>query len=298
MFMNNILRLVHGLPRINRANNIKMVQVGKRRLHMAIHPGNGKALPLLLLNGIGTNIEMFDPFVEELDPELEVIRFDVPGVGGSPAPLFPLRMKSLARLTARLLDQLGYRQVDVLGASWGGALAQQFAHQYPDRCRRLILASTSAGAFMIPGRFSVLTKMISPERFMRPDYMLAIAPSLYGGRIRSDTSLVRKLLHKVRAPSGLGYYWQLLGSMGWTSIHWLACLRQPTLIIAGDDDPIVPSINAKIMAWLIPKSTLRIIKNGGHLYLLTDAKEAANLVQEFLGFEDPSPGSAVRTGQH
>lgn len=136
---------------------------------------------------------------------------------------------------------------------------------------------------MIPAHISVLIKMISPARYMQPDYMLAIAPSIYGGRIRSDPSLIQKIVHKVRAPSGLGYYWQLLGSLGWTSIHWLGCLRQPTLIIAGDDDPLVPVINAQFLAQLIPKSTLRIMKNGGHLYLLTDAKEAANMVQEFLG---------------
>lgn len=281
--MNKAQRLAAGTHSPHPTEQIRMVAVGKTRLHVAIRSGNGQGVPLLLLNGIGANLEMFDPFVEELDPGLEIIRFDIPGVGNSPAPPIPQSLMALARLTARLLDQLGYRQVDVLGISWGSALAQQFAHQYPDRCRRLILVSTSPGAVMIPGHLSVLIKLMSPARYQRPDTMLVTAPGIYGGRIRSDPGQLRKILQKVRAPSELGYYWQLLGSMGWTSIHWLASLRQPTLIIAGDDDPLAPVINAQFMARLIPKSTLRIIKNGGHLYILTDAREAASMVQEFLG---------------
>ncbi len=280
--MNKAQRSASDPQSTQRANQIKMVPVGKMYLRVAIRSGNGKGLPLLLLNGIGANLEMFDPLIEELDPGLEIIRFDVPGVGNSPPPALPLSLMALARLTARLLDQLGYRQVDVLGISWGGALAQQLAHQHTDRCRRLILVATSPGVLMIPGHISVLMKLISPARYMRPDYMRAIAPSIYGGRIRSDPGLIHEIIHKVRSPSGLGYYWQLLGGMGWTSIHWLASLRQPTLIIAGDDDPLVPIINAELMARLIPHCTLRIIKNGGHLYLMTDAKEAAGMVQEFL----------------
>src|SRR5262249_6886458 len=148
-----------------------------------IQQGNGKGVPLLLLNGIGANLEMFDPFVEALDPALEIIRFDMPGVGDSPPPVLPLTFMALANLTAQLLEQLGYRHVDVLGISWGGALAQQFAHQYPKQCRRLILVATSTGAIMVPARVSVLARMLSPERYLRPDYMQAIAPSIYGGRI-------------------------------------------------------------------------------------------------------------------
>jgi poly(3-hydroxyalkanoate) depolymerase len=280
--MNNLKQLLSGTQNTRRANQIKMVQVGSLRLRVVIRPGNGKGVPLLLINGIGANIEMFDPFVEALDPNLEVIRFDIPGVGDSPPPLFPLTLMTLARLTSQMLEQLGYQQVDALGISWGGALAQQFAYDHPRQCRRLILVATSTGAIMVPAHISVLVKMISPERYLHPSYMQAIAPSIYGGRIRSDLSLIQKILHKVRAPSALGYYWQLLGCVGWTSIHWLTCLRQPTLIIAGDDDPLIPIVNARIMARLIPKSILRIIRNGGHLYLLTDAKEAAEIVQAFL----------------
>src|SRR5262249_57347944 len=111
----------------------------------------------------------------------EAIVFDVPGVGGSPAPRLPYRPWTLVRLTAQLLDQLGYGEVDVLGVSWGGALAQQFAFQQGGRCRRLVLAATSPGHLMIPGRLTVLLKMATPRRYKDPDYMGRIAGDIYAG---------------------------------------------------------------------------------------------------------------------
>ena len=126
------------------------INVAGQRLRVAIRPGNGTRTPLLLMNGIGVNLEVLQSFVDALDPALEIIRFDAPGTGGSPAPLIPYRFTSLARLVTKMLDQSGYKQVDVLGVSWGGGLAQQFAVQYPRRCRRLILVSTGTGAFMVP----------------------------------------------------------------------------------------------------------------------------------------------------
>src|SRR5437660_10655242 len=117
----------------------RTIIVDGQRLRVAIRSGNGTRTPLLLVNGIGVNFEVLQQFVDALDPAIEVIRFDVPGTGGSPAPLIPYRFSSHARLVRKMLDQLGYQQVDVLGVSWGGALAQQSAVQYRARCRRLIL---------------------------------------------------------------------------------------------------------------------------------------------------------------
>src|SRR5256885_7257381 len=129
----------------------RIITVGEQRLRIAIRSGNGTRTPLLLVNGIGVNFEVLQQFVDALNPAIEVLRSDVPGTGGSPAPRIPYRFSAHARLVTKMLDQLGYQQVDVLGVSWGGALAQQFAFQYPRHCRRLILVSTGTGALMVPG---------------------------------------------------------------------------------------------------------------------------------------------------
>ena len=273
------------IMRNDTATETTTVNVKGKPLAVALRPGDGSGPPLLLLNGIGANLEVFDPFLDALDDiggqKIGTIRFDVPGVGGSPPSLFPLRFRGLARLIAQLLDAVGQQEVDGLGISWGGGLAQEFAHQYPQRCRRLVLVSTSTGAISAPGRLSVLAKLLNPRRYAQPSYMASIAPTLYGGEFQQNPDLARAYAQMVRAPHSLGYYRQLLAGVGWTSILWLHQLRQPTLILAGKDDPIVPPVNAKIMARLIPNATLHIV-NGGHLVLLTEKEQMALLVHQFL----------------
>ncbi len=224
---------------------------------------------------------MLQQFVDALDPAIEVIRFDVPGTGGSPAPRTPYRFSVLARLVTKMLDQLGYQQVDALGVSWGGALAQQFAFQYPARCRRLILVSTGTGALMVPGNPSVLAKIATPRRYQNAAYMAQIAGEIYGGKMRTQPELAHEFAHTVRSGGLLGYFYQMLGGVGWTSIFWLRKLRQPTLILHGDDDPLVPLVNAKIMHRLIPHSKLYIFHDG-HLGIGTSARELAQVVDQFL----------------
>ena len=259
----------------------RTISVKGQRLRIAIRPGNGARPPLLLMNGIGVNLEVLQQFVDALDPAIEVIRFDVPGTGGSPAPLIPYRFSALARLATQMLDQLGYQQVDVLGVSWGGGLAQQFAYQFPERCRRVILVSTGTGALMVPGQPSVLAKIATPRRYQDPAHMAQIAGEIYGGKVRKQPELAREFAQTARLGSGLGYLYQLLGAAGWTSVLWLHKLRQPTLILHGDEDPLVPPINAKIMHRLIPHSKLYIFHDG-HLGIGTSAQELAQVVDQFL----------------
>ena len=259
----------------------RTITVKGQRLRIAIRPGNGPRTPLLMMNGIGVNLEVLQPFVDALNPAIEVLRFDVPGTGGSPAPTVPYRFWALARLVAQMLEQLGYQQVDVLGVSWGGGLAQQFAYQYPERCRRLILVSTGTGALMVPGNPSVLMKIATPRRYQDPARMAQIAGEIYGGKVRKQPELAREFAETAHLGSRLGYLYQLLGPAGWTSVPWLHRLRQPTLILHGDEDPLVPVVNAKIMHRLIPHSKLYMFHDG-HLGLGTSAQELAPVVDQFL----------------
>src|SRR5215467_15128182 len=259
----------------------RTITVTGQRLQVAIRSGVGTRTPLLLMNGIGVNLEVLQPFVDALNPAIEVIRFDVPGTGGSPAPLIPYRFSGLARLVAKMLDQFGHLHVDALGVSWGGGLAQQFAFQYPTRCRRLILVSTGTGALMVPGNPAALAKLATPRRYQDLAYMEQIAGEIYGGRIRAHPEYARAFARSIRPGDSLGYLYQMLGGVGWTSLPWLPLLRQPTLIMHGDDDPLVPLVNAKIMHRLIPHSQLYIFHDG-HLGLGTSAQELAQVVDRFL----------------
>ena len=265
---------------------VRRVTVLGHQVRVSVRPGTGPGPPLVICNGIGASLDLLDPFVDAVDPRIEVVRFDVPGTGGSPTPRLPYNFPLLACLLVRLLDQLGYDQFDILGISWGGGLAQQVAFQHPRRCRRLVLVSTATGALMIPANPWVLGKMVTPRRYRDPDYATSVAAQLYGGRMRAEPDLARTLLHQhSRVGSGCGYLLQLLAGAGWTSLPALPFLRQPTLILAGSDDPIIPLANARIMARLLPDATLHVYDDG-HLGLITSAEELAPVVARFLCEDD------------
>jgi len=259
---------------------ISLRNVEGQTLRVGIRRGEKVRPPLLLFNGIGANIELVEPFLDALDGP-EAIIFDVPGVGGSPSPWLPYRPSSLARLSAQLLDQLGHERVDVLGVSWGGALAQQFAFQQGKRCRRLVLAATSPGHLMVPGKLTVLLKMATPRRYRDPHYMKRVAGDIYGGALRASPELLRQHLRHVHWSSDYGYYLQLLAGFGWTSLPWLRFIAQPALVMAGTDDPLVPVVNGRILASLIPDARLVTIDDG-HLFLVTSPGVSAAVISEFL----------------
>ena len=263
-----------------RPGAFRFVDVGRRRLRVAVWPGRPGGVPLLLFNGIGASLEMLVPLAEMLDG-IETITFDVPGVGQSPGPWLPYRLWMLARLAARLLDELGIDRVDVLGVSWGGTLAQQFALQNPRRCRRLVLAATAQGALMLPGSPSVLRHFVTPRRHNDPALRLRIAGSIYGGRARTDPELMRSLDQFIKPASRYAYLLQQIAVAGWTSVPWLPLLRQQTLILAGSDDPVIPLVNARVMAALIRNSRLHVFDDG-HLFVLSQPDETARVLREFL----------------
>lgn len=95
----------------------RTVELDNQSIRTAVRPGKPHLTPLLIFNGIGANLELVFPFIEALDPDTEVIAFDVPGVGGSSTPRHPYRFPGLAKLTARMLDYLDYGQVNVIGVS-------------------------------------------------------------------------------------------------------------------------------------------------------------------------------------
>jgi poly(3-hydroxyalkanoate) depolymerase len=281
-------RILGRMRRAGPGERMRVLTVGGRALRVSVREGTPDWPPLLLCNGIGARLELFQPFVDALDPRRPVVRFDLPGIGGSPAPVVPYHLTSLPSLLAGLLDQLGHGQADVMGISWGGGLAQQFALSRPDRVRRLVLVATAPGALMVPAHPRILLRMLTPRRHRDPGYAARVAGELYGGSARADPAVARDLLHATTrlgssGPSR-GYYYQLISVLGWTSLPRLPRLRPPTLIMAGDDDPVIPLVNARIMHRLIPCSQLHVYR-GGHLELAADAGRLAPVVEAFLGPE-------------
>jgi poly(3-hydroxyalkanoate) depolymerase len=264
---------------------VRMETVGGRILRVARWKaarkrGSAAQPPLLFFNGIGANIELVAPFARRLGHR-DFIIFDMPGVGGSPDPVVPYNPFTMSATAAKLMDQLGYdgQVMDVMGVSWGGAMAQHFAMQYPARVGRVILAATSAGWLMMPGKISALSKMANPRRYVDPSFMADNFKTLYGGDLSGSGDHVRRL----RPPSGMGYMYQLIAMLGWTSAPALPFfMKAETLIMMGDDDRIVPLTNGKFLASLIPNSELFVVKGGGHLFLVSQAESCIGKITAFL----------------
>lgn len=263
---------------------VRTITAVGRTLRVSVRPGRDAGVtPLLLMNGIGASLEVLQPFVDALDRRRTVIRFDVPGVGGSPRPVVPYTLVTFSPVVAGMLNRLGFDgPVDVLGLSWGGGLAQHFAVQNRQRVRRLVLAATATGSLMVPADPRVLAHMLTPRRHRDPEYARSIAGEIYGGTMRTHPERAAQALHSAtRLGPRRGYYYQLAASTGWSSLPFLKLIRQPTLLVMGDDDPIIPAVNARIMARLIPQARLHLY-SGGHIALITEADSIAPVIEEFL----------------
>ena len=221
------------------------------RVRMRVE-GNGE--PLLLLNGLTRPLESWGPFAESL-PGRTLICFDAPGVGGSPTPILPLSLSTLAALAAAMLDEAAVERSDVLGFSHGGAVAQQLAVNAPGRVRGLVLVSTSCGVGAIAGNnaMTALPRRSDARSWPRPD--------------------------------PLGALWHFLAISSWSSIPYLGAIRAPTLVVCGSRDRMVPPANSTLLARRIPDAELATLRAGHDLQRRGAAGTLAARVTEFLTTE-------------
>jgi pimeloyl-ACP methyl ester carboxylesterase len=233
----------------------------------------GQGSPLLLLNGLGGLIRTFDPLRDEL-ADYTTITLDVPGVGKSQMPRWPMRLPHHADLIAEMLKQLGIEQVDVFGVSWGGALAQEFALRHPSMVRRLILAATSAGPVVLMKPADIV------DFFGRSK---SAKQRKHGGSRNSIQTLLRfGVVKGMLTINPRTYYHQMAALVGWTSVLRLFRLHQRTLILTGDRDTLVQMYNAYILRRIIRRVQMHVLTGEGHFFVVTSARQTGELIREFL----------------
>jgi pimeloyl-ACP methyl ester carboxylesterase len=258
-----------------------VVRVEGLRLHVRDVGEGGQ--PLLLINGLGAHTAMWEPLERNL-PGRRLISFDAPGIGNS-APALPLPSIAVsADLLARLLDQLGLTEVDVLGYSFGGAVAQQFVHAHPERVRRLVLAATLPGWGALLGEPRSMALAWNPLRYYSSSYYQRTIGALAGGQARSDAAF-RDTHGRERLqfrPRWSAYYGQILALSSWSSLPWLETIETPTLVVTGDDDPLVPMANSFLLARRIRRTRLFVAPGEGHLLLFDQHGAAHPHIHDFL----------------
>lgn len=261
------------------------------RGHRVYKKVTGQGDPLLLITGLGGSTDQWTPFAQQFQHR-QVIRFDVPGMGLSSAPYAPIPVTGVAEIAVAVLDELGVESADVVGYSYGGAVAQQLAFNAPERVGRLVLAATNCGLGSIPGSYAAMASLATPLRYYSPTYFDRSAAAVYGGMTGRDLSMRRRMMaeRRLHPPSAYGYQMQLLGTVGWSSLAFLGRIPHDTLVISGDDDPLVPVGNAELLARRIPRARLEIVKRSGHLFLWDEAKRVAVRVTRFL---DAVPGTSL-----
>ena len=239
---------------------------------------------MLLLGGLGNSLGVWDNLVGEL-PDVDTIAVDAPGTGFSSAPVLPLSMAELADVYVSLVRSLGLEAVSVLGLSFGGAVAQQLAYQSPGVVERLVLCGTGPGIGGLPGDRAALQELASPARYYSAARSRRVAPLIYGGRFaREPERFDHEVQQRLAAPPSVyGYYCQLAALVGWSSLPWLGRIEAPTLVLAGDADPVYPIENATILGEAIPHARVEILRGGGHLFVMDSAGDIAPSVKAFIG---------------
>jgi pimeloyl-ACP methyl ester carboxylesterase len=266
---------------------VKDVQLNIRglRIHAQVC---GEGEPLLLYSGIWGEVRLWERLLPHL-PGFRTIAFDPPGIGRSQMPSVPLSMWALSHFGTAVLDEFGIDSAHVLGASFGGAVAQQMAFSHPSRVRRLVLVSTSFGGFAMPGKLSAAWHFIHPRSY-HPERLERVAGDMFGGRMRTEPELVRSM-HIKRPTDTLAALYRMAPLFGWTSLPWLWTIRHPALVIAGDDDPVTPLVNHRIIATLMPQARLHTVAGGGHLALLDSAHQVGPVITSFLREDRSTHGS-------
>ena len=208
--------------------------------------------PLLFLNGIGADIAAAAPLLAQIH-DREVWTLDMPGVGGSPDALLPYAAPTMAAIVMEIADRFGHTALDVAGFSWGGALAQQVAVQFPGRVRRLVLMATTPSVG---------------------------APGIGWAALLDDDMLASGLKLPTATPLGLAY--QTMAMAGWTSAAMLPHLKNvPVLILMGERDGVVPACHGQTIADLIDGAVLEVVP-GSHLFPFTHAATIAARISAFL----------------
>lgn len=273
----------------------RMVQLSKHRLRVSIR---GEGSPVLLMNGLGASIALWEALHEDLTG-LQVISFDAPGTGRSSTPLGPYRMSALADMAAELLDRLGQDRVDVVGYSFGGVLAQQFAHDHPQRVRRLALGATTPGWGALAGDVASLLSIITPVRYYSRRAYALTAAAMAGGAAEADPAFIeRTSVARVRdRPSVGGYYLQLMAAWSWSSLPWLHRVGQPTLVMTGTEDRLIPAANSELIASRLPCARLFLIPGWGHYVMLDRRSGAGAAIADFLLAERVEDSEVWRGGR-
>ncbi|MBD0370102.1 MAG: alpha/beta fold hydrolase [Pyrinomonadaceae bacterium] len=246
----------------------------------------GEGAPLVLIPGFGTGLWIWFKQVPAFSREFRTLVFDPRGISRSDAPNAPITIRTIADDLAALLYALRIESAHILGASFGGFVAQEFALAYPAMTRSLTLCCTSfGGPGHVPPSLETLqalasTKGLNTQQRVRENLLLAFSPA-YVERNHEEVEKVICLRAENFVPEH-AYLHQLQAAMAFNTEERVSQISAPTLVLTGDADIIVPEENSRNLAARIPDARLVTIKGGSHTFFIEQADEFNTAVIEFI----------------
>ncbi len=259
------------------------IPIGEIELYYEEH---GAGVPLVLIPGFSNGLWIWFKQIPAFAQKFRVIAFDPRGISRSVAPDSPVSIRMLADDVAHLLRALRIESAHILGASFGGFVAQEFALAYPQVTRSLILCCTSfGGANHVPPSLETLqaiasTKGLNTEERVRENLLLAFSQRYLQEKMEEVQSVI-ELRESNPAPEH-AYLHQLHAARDFNTEERVPFIKAPTLVITGDEDIIVPSANSQNLAGRIPGAQLAVIKGGSHTFFIERADEFNRAVTDFI----------------
>ena len=259
------------------------VSVNGLKLYYEIE-GDGE--PVVLIPGFAAGRWIWFKQTADLSQNFRVIIFDPRGVAASDKPEGPQTIGLLADDVAHLLQTIGIASAHIVGASFGGFVAQEFALKYPSMTRKLVLCCTSFGGpnHIVPAPETLMalasTKGLNSEERMRANLLLAFTPEF----VKTRSAEVDHIVH-LRATNEVPehiYMSQLQAAMSFNTESRLAEIKSPTLVLSGDADIIVPVQNSRNLAAKIPGAKLQIVEGGSHTFFIEQAGTFNQILEEYL----------------
>jgi len=260
-----------------------IVNINDCNIYYEVH---GQGDPLVLIMGLRRNVEWWYRQIPELAKYFQVIVFDNRGAGRSDKPAMEYSIRLFADDSAGLMDALELPAAHILGYSMGGYIAQELALNYPEKVKNLILASTGCG-----GERAVLMSPDRLEKFqanagMQPEEILRRNMDIYFSDkfVEQNPGLVEEFIdislrHCQPADAFERQYDACLRHDTVERLHRIAV---PTLIMTGEDDPLVPPENSYVLQDLIPHADLFVFPGGRHCALIEKADQFNEKVIDFF----------------
>lgn len=251
------------------------IKVNDIEMYYETHGDSGPYLTLMC--GLGANLVSWDlELVEALSSKTRLILFDNRGAGRSDKPDIEYSIEMLADDAASFLDALGIEQTNVLGASMGGMIAQEFALRHPGKTIGLMLCCTSPGSHrMIMPEPDVLATLatvdgLTPEEINRKNRPLSFTQEFMDENFEwLEEKMRREIPYATPAHS---FKRQMGAAMNHNTYSRLPEIKSPTLVMTGSVDILIPPGNSELIASQIPGSTLKRYEDLGHAFM-TEARD-------------------------